>query len=64
MDFIDEVRAFAKKCERLIDKLATEEATKHALCPAVSSAAQYNVFDPTEVVRIHSRCRNQEGREG
>ena len=50
MDFIDEVRAFAKKCERLIDKLATEEATKHALVLPFLQLLGYNVFDPTEVV--------------
>ena len=50
MDFLDEVRAFAKRVTTILDKIHTEEATKNALILPLLQILGYNVFDPTEVV--------------
>ncbi|MGE5586275.1 MAG: type I restriction endonuclease [Bacillota bacterium] len=50
MDFIDEVKRFSKHCGTLLDKLTTEEATKHSLILPFIQLLGYNIFDPTEVV--------------
>ena len=50
MDFADEVKAFGQRVAQLLDKLQTEEATKHALVLPFLQLLGYNVFDPSEVV--------------
>jgi len=50
VDFADEVKAFGQRVAQLLDKLQTEEATKHALVLPFLQLLGYNVFDPSEVV--------------
>src|SRR5690606_8204771 len=50
MDFVDEVKALAKRAETILDKLATEEATKNALVLPFLQTLGYPVFDPSVVV--------------
>ena len=49
MDFIDEIRAFAKNIPQIAEKIVTEEGTKNALIMPFIQIMGYNVFDPTEV---------------
>lgn len=49
MDFIDEIRAFAKNIPQITEKIVTEEGTKNALIMPFIQIMGYNVFDPTEV---------------
>lgn len=48
MDFIDEVRQFAKRVASLKDLLPTEEATKSALIMPFFQLLGYDVFNPME----------------
>ncbi|WP_135612785.1 type I restriction endonuclease [Methanococcoides sp. AM1] len=50
MDFIDEIKALAKKIPTHGQSIQTEEATKNALVMPMINILGYNVFDPTEVV--------------
>lgn len=50
MDFIDEIKALAKKIPKHGQNIQTEEATKNALVMPMINILGYNVFDPTEVV--------------
>lgn len=50
MDFVDEVKALAKRAQTILDNLATEEATKNALVLPFLQTLGYPVFDPRVVV--------------
>ncbi|NAW59299.1 MULTISPECIES: type I restriction endonuclease [unclassified Vibrio] len=51
MDFIDRLKALAKKVDQVATTLTTEEATKNALImPFLHSVLGYDVFNPTEVI--------------
>ena len=48
MDFIDELRQFAKRAESIKDMLPTEEATKNSLILPFFQLLGYDVFNPME----------------
>jgi Uncharacterized conserved protein len=48
MDFIDQIKQFAKRAETLKDTVQTEEATKTALIMPFFSMLGYDVFNPQE----------------
>ena len=50
MDFIDQLKQFAKRAESLKDTVETEEATKTALIMPFFSMLGYDVFNPQEFV--------------
>ena len=50
MDFIDELKQFAKRVERLIGTILTEEATKTSIIMPFFALLGYDVFDPREFV--------------
>ena len=50
MDFIEEIQAIAARIPKLLDHIATEEATKSAHVMPFIQALGYNIFDPTEVI--------------
>lgn len=50
MDFIDQIKQFAKRVETLKPNLQTEEATKTALIMPFFSLLGYDVFNPDEFV--------------
>ena len=49
MDFKDEIRQFAKRVDRLLPQIKTEEATKTSLIMPFLKIQGYDVFDPFEV---------------
>lgn len=49
MDFIDEIRTFAKNIPSLSEKITTEEGTKNALIMPFIKILGYDVFNPHEV---------------
>lgn len=49
MDFRDEIRQFAKRVDRLLPQIKTEEATKTSLIMPFLKILGYDVFDPFEV---------------
>ncbi|WDF67673.1 type I restriction endonuclease [Sphingobacterium oryzagri] len=49
MDFKDEIRQFAKRVDRLLPQIKTEEATKTSLIMPFLKILGYDVFDPFEV---------------
>src|SRR5690554_3325532 len=50
MDFIDEIKQFSSKVQKIKDHIQTEESTKHSLVLPFIQLLGYNVFDPEEVV--------------
>ena len=50
MDFIDQLKQFAKRVESLKDSITTEEATKTAIIMPFFSMLGYDVFNPQEFV--------------
>ena len=51
LDLIDRVQELARRVQRHLESVQTEEATKTALVmPFIADVLGYNVFDPTEVV--------------
>lgn len=50
MDFIDQLKQFAKRVESLKDTIQTEEATKTAIIMPFFSMLGYDVFNPQEFV--------------
>ncbi len=50
MDFIDQVKQFAKRVEGLKDSIQTEEATKTSIIMPFFSMLGYDVFNPDEFV--------------
>lgn len=48
MDFIDQIKQFAKRVETLQDTLTTEEATKTSIIMPFFSLLGYDVFNPEE----------------
>ncbi|MDY4105932.1 MAG: endonuclease, partial [Oscillospiraceae bacterium] len=48
MDFIDQLKQYAKKVESMKDALQTEEATKTALIMPFFQMLGYDVFNPQE----------------
>lgn len=50
MDFIDQLQSLSATIPKQMDKLLTEESTKHALVLPFINALGYNVFNPSEVV--------------
>ncbi len=50
MDFIDQLKQFAKRIGSLKDSIQTEEATKTALIMPFFSMLGYDVFDPQEFI--------------
>lgn len=48
MDFIDELKQFARRVERLRETIATEEATKTSIIMPFFALLGYDVFDPRE----------------
>lgn len=50
MDFIDQVKQFAKRVEGLKDSIQTEEATKTSIIMPFFSLLGYDVFNPDEFV--------------
>lgn len=50
MDFIDQLKQFAKRVESLKDSISTEEATKTAIIMPFFSMLGYDVFNPQEFV--------------
>lgn len=49
MDFKEEIRQFAKRVDRLLPQIKTEEATKTSLIMPFLKILGYDVFDPFEV---------------
>ncbi len=49
MDFIDEIRTFAKNIPKISEKIVTEEGTKNALIMPFIKILGYDVFNPNEV---------------
>lgn len=49
MDFKDEIKQFAKRVDRLLPQIKTEEATKTSLIMPFLKILGYDVFDPFEV---------------
>ena len=49
MDFIDEIRAFAKNIPKISEQIYTEEGTKNALIMPFIRILGYDVFNPNEV---------------
>lgn len=72
MDFIDQLKQFAKRVDTLKDSIQTEEATKTAIIMPFFSMLGYDVFNPQEFVpeytadvgikRVKSRLCHHEGR--
>lgn len=50
MDFIDQLKQFAKRVDSMKDSLQTEEATKTALIMPFFSMLGYDVFNPQEFI--------------
>lgn len=51
MDFIDRVKAFAANIPQKLDRIKTEEATKHFLImPFIQQILGYDAFNPNEVM--------------
>lgn len=50
MDFVDQLKQFAKRVESLKDTIQTEEATKTAIIMPFFSMLGYDVFNPQEFV--------------
>lgn len=50
MDFVDELKQFAKRVETLKDSIQTEEATKTAIIMPFFAMLGYDVFNPQEFV--------------
>ncbi len=50
MDFIDQLKQFAKRVESLKDTIQTEEATKTAIIMPFFSMLGYDVFNPQEFI--------------
>lgn len=50
MDFIDQVKQFAKRVESLKDTIQTEEATKTAIIMPFFAMLGYDVFNPQEFI--------------
>lgn len=50
MDFIDQLKQFAKRVESMKDSIQTEEATKTAIVMPFFSMLGYDVFNPLEFV--------------
>lgn len=50
MDFIDELKQFTLRVEKLKDKITTEEATKNSLILPFFQMLGYDIFDPSEIV--------------
>ena len=51
LDLVDRLQQLARRVQRHLESVQTEEATKTALVlPFISDVLGYNVFDPTEVV--------------
>lgn len=50
MDFIDQLKQFAKRVESLKDSISTEEATKTAVIMPFFAMLGYDVFNPQEFV--------------
>ena len=51
LDLVDRVQQLARRVQRHLESVQTEEATKTALVlPFIADVLGYNVFDPTEVV--------------
>ena len=51
LDLVDRVQRLARRVQRHLESVQTEEATKTALVlPFIADVLGYNVFDPTEVV--------------
>lgn len=50
MDYIDQLKQFAKRAEKLISVIETEEATKNSLILPFFQMLGYDVFNPLEVV--------------
>lgn len=48
MDFIDQIKQFAKRVENLQNELATEEATKTSIIMPFFALLGYDVFNPQE----------------
>ena len=48
MDFIDELRQFAMRVDKLKDKINTEEATKTSFIMPFFPDTGYDVFNPDE----------------
>lgn len=48
MDFIDQIKQFAKRVENLQDSLTTEEATKTSIIMPFFALLGYDVFNPSE----------------
>ena len=46
MDFIDQLKQFAKRVDTLKDSIQTEEATKTAIIMPFFSMLGYDVFNP------------------
>lgn len=50
MDFIDQVKQFAKRVEGMKDTIQTEEATKTSIIMPFFSLLGYDVFNPNEFI--------------
>jgi len=50
MAFMDDLKEWAEKAQKIVNQVNTEEATKHALVLPFLQLLGYNVFDPTEIV--------------
>ncbi|AGA68933.1 hypothetical protein Desdi_1434 [Desulfitobacterium dichloroeliminans LMG P-21439] len=50
MDFIDQLKQFAQRVQKLKDQISTEEATKTSLILPFFQLLGYDIFDPTEFV--------------
>ncbi len=50
MDFIDQIKQFAKRIEQIKDQIATEEATKTSMIMPFFQLLGYDIFNPSEFV--------------
>lgn len=50
MDFIDQIKQFAKRVENLRENIQTEEATKTSIILPFLQLMGFDIFNPNEVV--------------
>ena len=50
MDFIDQIKQFAKRIEQIKDQITTEEATKTSMIMPFFQLLGYDIFNPSEFI--------------
>lgn len=59
MDFIDQLKQFAKRVDSLKESINTEEATKTAIIMPFFAMLGYDVFNPQEFVPEYTGNRGK-----